>query len=329
MKLQLTSSFLIIGIAPMIACSSDSGGSDSGDDDAFILDLAGTHTQYVADTIIIPTMTGQSGMLALDIDKDGRPDNGLGNALSALANEGVDLQPTVTDGVNTGSSIILADLQATALDNASGVGLRFYLGGNPNPPACSDVTMPDTCGMHLMGGASFDFIVGSPDDALIGGRLIDGTFKAQAPGTVTLNLSFVEGKPPTTLKLIGTRTEFTVKADGTMSGELVGAISPALLSPVASQLIIDLITKDCIGTFPDCCTADSPGKFFLDLIDSNDEDCMVTSEQVASNSIIRSLLSPDVDMFNGTTFDPGVDGVDDSISLGLGFSAVGATFARP
>ncbi len=332
MKRRLTSLFSIFCI-PMMACGSDGG--DGGGGGGFEIDPAGTHTQYVADTVSIPAKSGQAGLFALDIDKDGRPDNGLGGTLSALANSGnIDLQAAVTDGVNAGSIIVLADLQATALDSASGVGISFYLGENPNPAACTDVTMPNTCGKHLMGDASFGVAAGSPSDALIGGALIGGKFETQAPGTVALSLNLVDGQAPLEVKLIGAHTEFSVKADGTMSGgKLVGAITKDdadnKLLPAISKLITDLIADDCMGTDPTCCTAGSTGETLLNLIKDPDKDCKVTTEEIAANPIISSLLAPDVDMLNGTTFDPGVDEIDDAISLGLGFSTVGATFTRP
>ena len=69
----------------------------------------------------------------------------------------------------------------------------------------------------------------------------------------------------------------------------------------------------------------------------DDPDCAVTLEELGNNSLISSLLAPDVDLFDcsggewptGCCFDPRVDGVKDSLSVGLGFTGVGATFTLP
>ena len=61
------------------------------------------------------------------------------------------------------------------------------------------------------------------------------------------------------------------------------------------------------------------------LFDEN-EDGMVTEEELRANALIESTVgNPDLDLFDGDgQFDPNVDGVKDSLSLGLGFTAVGA-----
>ena len=335
MKLRLTSFFSILCVVPMIACGGDDGATGDGDGDGdFMVDPAGTHTQYVADVVTIPTMSGQSAMFALDIDGDNQPDNGLGGTLSALAQVGnLDLQTAVTDGVNAGSIIVLTDLQATSLTSASGVGMSFYLGENPTPAACTDENDPTTCGQHLDGNGAFDVTSGSPADALIGGALVGGNFETQAHGTVKLELELIDGQAAIPLELIGARTKFTVNADGTISsGVLVGAITKdqadTVLLPAISGIIIGIVDEDCALDVNSMCVCTGTGDNLQMILDANN-DCVVTDEEVASNDLVASLFNTDVDMLNGTTFGPGIDEIDDAISLGLGFSSTGATFTRP
>ena len=52
--------------------------------------------------------------------------------------------------------------------------------------------------------------------------------------------------------------------------------------------------------------------------------------EFADDPLIGSLLSPDLDLFDGMgNFNPRVDGIRDSLSLGVGFTGVGATFPWP
>ena len=56
----------------------------------------------------------------------------------------------------------------------------------------------------------------------------------------------------------------------------------------------------------------------LSATDISPKDCMVTSDEIKNNSLIVSLLSPDVE----------IDGVQ-ALSLGIKATATGATFTVP
>ena len=63
--------------------------------------------------------------------------------------------------------------------------------------------------------------------------------------------------------------------------------------------------------------ADSTGASYIGLFDA-DDDCAISVAEVASNSVIASLLAPDVT----------VEG-EMALSLGFGTSAVRAQFVAP
>ncbi len=64
--------------------------------------------------------------------------------------------------------------------------------------------------------------------------------------------------------------------------------------------------------------------------DDTDTDGTITADELRTNALIMSLLSPDVDLFGSMgNDDPRVDGVNDSLSFGVGFTAVGAVFDLP
>jgi hypothetical protein len=65
----------------------------------------------------------------------------------------------------------------------------------------------------------------------------------------------------------------------------------------------------------------------LSLFDEN-HDFQITTEELAGNSLLAVLLTPDVDLFraNGK---PGHDGVADALSFGIGFTVKTAVFTEP
>lgn len=59
----------------------------------------------------------------------------------------------------------------------------------------------------------------------------------------------------------------------------------------------------------------------------NDAADRVDSQEVRENDLIAALLSPDVDLLDSDgAFKPRTDGIKDALSLGLGFTAVTASF---
>jgi hypothetical protein len=64
----------------------------------------------------------------------------------------------------------------------------------------------------------------------------------------------------------------------------------------------------------------------LELFD-DDGDGTITVAEVLENALIASLLSPDLDLIDERgQLNPRSDGIKDSMSVGFGFDAVGASF---
>lgn len=327
MKLRLAFVSAAIGAVAITGCGSDGdGGGETVNPD-------GTHTQYVADTITIPGSAAEATQLGLDLDGDDVADNALGQNLSILATQGVNLQESVDEAIATASIVLLADVQATALDNATGVGFSVYLGTDQTTPAaCTDPDDITTCGNHLDGSGSFEVDPSSPSDALIVGSILGGGFQTSTVGNVTLQLELVDGEPPIELNLIGARAEFNATATTLSSGKLGGAITEDEarnnILPVIISLVQATVAEDCTLGPPDCCESGSTGETILSIFDT-DMDCAVSQQEVEDNDLIGTVLSPDVDLLDANGNFGNGDGVDDSISLGLGFTGVGATFTRP
>jgi hypothetical protein len=323
---------------PLVACGSS--GDDDGDDDDDVgacyddpgacVDPTGSDTQYVADTITMPTSATQAQQLGIDLDGDpqGRPDNALGQILSTLASQGdINLQESINEQVDDGGLILLFNLKATGLTTAVDAGGWIYLGDNPSPEPCTTAD-PPVCGQHLSGQGTFDVAASSPTDAVLHGDII-GSKLTGGPGKVTLELALGD-IDPITVNMIGARMEVNVATTALTSGKIGGAVTQAELDnnvlPAIVTVMDESISEDCLGAAPTCCTEGSTGETLIDLFDE-DDDCAVSLEELRTNDLISSLLSPDVDLLdeNGD-FNPRVDEVKDSLSLGIGFSAVGASF---
>jgi hypothetical protein len=335
---------LLVAVASIFAVSTAACGGDNGGDPPIQEEVnpAGTHHQYVMNQLLLPTNATQANQygLVLDDNPQNRPNNALGQILSTLSSAGdLNLQEQIDEQVTQGSIIMLANMQATALTTATGVGVWVYLGANPDPEPCQDAN-DMVCGRHLQGDASFTISPSSPTDALVVGQNVGGQFRG-GPGTVTIELSLVEGADSLTVDLIGARMEIgAVSETGLTMAKLGGAITKQDLDTVVLPTIVDLMADvvegDCQLGPPDCCTAGSTGQTLVDLFDE-DGDCEISLEELRTNSLIASLLAPDVDLLDcpnadsppaDCTFHPNQDGIKDSLSLGIGFTATGATFPR-
>ena len=328
MRLVNRSFVCIVGALSLglVAC----GGG--GDDDGTTIDPTGTDHTYVAATLNLPENAAEAMMLGLDID--GKANDGVDNQLGmvlgsigALAPD-LDLQMAVDEQIAQGDIILLANVKAKDLTNASGVGFYVYLGENPNPPACTDAN-DMVCGRHLTGTASFSIAASSPTDAAIGGRIIAGKFTG-GPGTVNLQIA-LSGGVPIDLPLQRARAELTsISATGWTSGKIGGAISqedintevvPAIADTVRTSFDETCATNTQGGTMANMCmcTAGETGETLRGLFDKTPYDCNITDEEV--QMVVSGFLTPDIDLDG--------NGTNDALSLGIGVTGVGGTFTPP
>lgn len=337
--------FVMAAALSMTAVACGGGGDDDDDGGQPPVDPTGTNTQYVVDRILMPTTAAQASMFGLNLDGDeqGRPDNALGQILSTLAGQAggdFNLQESIDEQVADGSIILLANVKATALTTAAGVGTWIFLGENPSTPPCASDT-DTTCRGHLNGSTSFDVSSASPpaDDVLISGQIVGGKMTG-GPGNVTIEISLVSGEDTgIVIDLVGARISVNSVSDTALTGGILGgAVTEEALDadimPALHGILADTIGEDCTGTAAPCCEDGSTGQLLIDLFDESEpQDCMVTLEELKNNSLISSLLAPDVDLFDGDpsagNFAPRKDGVKDALSLGIGFTAVPGTFTNP
>ena len=307
----------------LVACGGDDGGNVTPE---------GTHYHYVANAVYVPTSNTQAREYGLDLNADGTVDNQLGMVLSTLAGMGFDIQATIDTAVAEGSIILLADFQTKDFMNTTAAGVQVFLGENPTPAACGagEMYTPMTktgCKKHLDGNGSFSIAASSPQNAALGGKIVNGTFTG-GPGDLSLQIA-LGGTDAIKLDLIGARAKGSAITDaqigsGTSGGIVFGGavtkedIDTKVIPAIQAQLV-PIIMEDCTEpTMPatGCgCMADSTGKTILGLFDTSPKDCAVSVDEIKNNSLIVSLLAPDVTI-NGKM----------ALSLGIKATAVKATY---
>jgi hypothetical protein len=173
------------------------------------------------------------------------------------------------------------------------------------------------------GAGSFSIDPSAPLDSVLAGSISQGHFEG-GPGTARIELVVLG--VPVLLDLIGARISADVSVSGCENAKLGGAITQ---TQVHSSLFPALATgiNSKIAADPGCPADCSPDvQTLLDLFDT-DHDVFITVAEIESNSLIQALFAPDVDLLDANgAFNPRVDGVSDSLSIGVGFSCAGATF---
>ena len=283
----------------------------------------GPHYHYVANKVFVPTSSNESREYGLDLNGDGTVDNQLGNTLAALKSQGgFDVQTTIDTSVNEGSIILLAAFQTKDFTSSSAAGIQVFLGSNPMPAACNG-SADTTCGHHLDGTGSFDIDPNGPSNAALSGKIVGGTFTG-GPGNLSLQIA-VGGTEPIQLDLIGAKAKASGITDtqigsGTSGGVIfAGAITKndidTKIIPAIQPQLETTIMRDCTQVLPDCgCMASSTGSTILSFFDAN-KDCHVSLDELKTNSLVMSLLQPDVT----------IDG-QMALSIGVKATAVKATY---
>lgn len=275
------------------------------------------HIAYVVNALTWPTTANEARTVGFDLDGNGTIDDQFGATLAALRSQGgIDVQTPTDTAIAHGVSITLADVQAPDL-SAPSAGFTLYAGTNPNPAPCADST-DTSCGHHLTGTGSFD-VAAMPRDTPIVGPIASSLYVG-GPGHLTLPV-YVASGTPALITLLAAHVQFTLSPNGLMQGRLGGAIAitdlEAKLYPAMVQGYAATIARDCnmLQSPPSCgCIQGSDGSTLVSFFDAN-HDCAITVPELEQSSLVMSLFQPDVT----------VEG-QPAMSLGVAFSAVGATY---
>lgn len=272
---------------------------------------------YLMDSMQVPQTSSEATQVALDLDRDRRPDNALGGLLAALANSAdLPIAALQMELIGSGRILELVGIDAASLDDATMVPVLVSRGADLDGDASDNFSGAEGFALDPLEGAD-----GQLEGVLTAGRLRAG------PGTVPMQLAMFGVTPEVVaLRGVGARIRALASADGLAGGRFCGALTDqevdAVLIPAMAAGVDSIVQRDCPGG---PCTSDTQGAELAPLFDEN-EDGMVPEEEFRANALVESTIgNPDLDLFDADgDFDPNVDGVKDSLSFCLGFSAIGA-----
>jgi hypothetical protein len=273
------------------------------------------HLKYVTDTMTVPISAAEARAVGFDLDGDGVADNALGMFFSVMADQNLDFYGALNSSIQSGHVVMLHSLVARALNQDAAATWRVYYG----KPKASPV---------FDGTGRFAVDPAAPTSSKLIGPLTHRAFTSHR-GTIPLRIAFASNQPVMELHLLAARIASTCTALRCTNGRLGGAIRKtefnAEFYPALAALFASEIGPSCTESTPAECS--DMAKNLLQIFDAN-HDYVITAQEMRDDSLIKAILAPDLDLFaaNGK---PGHDGVADSISLGLGFTAVKAGFALP
>jgi hypothetical protein len=272
---------------------------------------------WVVDKQLLPKTNAEAKLYGLDLNADGVVDNQLGAVFAALTSQGIDLQ-AIADAAVARGQILMLGAAALGVGAPDGATFTLYTGTDPQPPPCNGTT-DVVCRRHLTGTGAFGIAATSAHDQPLSGTIASSTLVA-GPGH--LQVAVVFPGVPVLLDLIGARVRLQSVGAGSLGQSVIAGgvtvtqrdtrIYPAMQQSMSAQVAIDCPTL----APPDCgCAAGSLGRTYLSLFDISPKDCKITLDEVANNTLIKSLFAPDVKLEG-----------QDAISLGFSVTAVKATF---
>jgi hypothetical protein len=270
-----------------------------------------TEYHFVTNKLLLPTTQEQSQEFALNIDGDAQNDvdNKFGELLALLAsvNQGMELQSTLDQAINSGQLISLHVVQASDPVNDPNVLWSIFLGQSTQSAPVFD------------GSDQLTLDSGVPVNSPLVGALTNGHFVG-GPGMTHIKMMLLG--QVVDVDLIGVKLEADFSPNGCTNGKIGGGItsdefSSNLLPAIASG-INQMSTAD-----------QTVANTFLPIFDG-DGNGTITAEELENNPLLMLAVSPDLDLLDGSgNFNPGQDGVKDSYSAGLGFTCAPAVFTVP
>jgi hypothetical protein len=281
------------------------------------------------------TMPGGTNHFPYDVDGDGSNENKVEDVVVGLEGAGLSIQAAFDSHLEDGDVLMLMDVQGGSLTTGCANVILREAKPAAMPPAYNGMDSftpnPDYTAVKLAGN-------------LTNGKLTTTAPKNQPPASLgVLKLSVpitLDYKLP--LILYGARVEGQLTANGVTMGRLHGALKKVDIEnfsfPVVAQaltqrinelpndaeedLMISIfentqstISQQKCATTPALCCATNPTT------------CKITPEEVGACPLIKQLIAPDIRMFEGETWTPTPGGGSpESLSFGIGFAGVKATF---
>ncbi len=274
--------------------------------------LEGPHYQYVMSDLRIPINNVSARETGLDLNGDKAIDNQLGMVFGTLANMGLGVGGTAREAMLRGGLTVLADLQTIDLEESDLSGLTTYLGRDPSPTPCLDPARLETCGQQFLGHGHFSIEPDSSSD-LGQAPLHQGVFLAGMrvlPIEIALDIN-----APLRLDLREARVRFTSMSQAGFTGVIGGLITAddvnRVIIPQAAREMQRIVGSECgqASGIPPCGCIDNARAEVLQHYFDDNNDCEVSLDEVATSSLVQSLLTPDVttNKVQGLSFGVGVE----------------------
>jgi hypothetical protein len=295
--------------------------------------------KFVLDTVTMPDSAVPEKKFLYDVDGNGDTENQLAVAANLINSSGASgLQAPVDAALRSGTLLQLLQIQSRdpALMNDSPIGVSGYVGATPTG---QDPTM------DLTGHAMLDVDpTDEPAQHALEGSLVAGTgdtFHLPA-GAFPIRLPISPDQPPVPMTLYAAHARFEAqtRAAGDAGTELVlrnGMLNGGLQSteihqkliPAIAQLLNSIIVMNPTGT---------QARTILALFNENPcrgpggacltgQDNTIEPMELEDSTIVQNALKSDLDLFDAQgNFNPNSDQVMDSVSMGVGFTGVGAVF---
>jgi hypothetical protein len=307
----------------------------------------GSTGKFVADTLKVPA---QRTDYAFDLTGSGRTENQLGIIMGALAQQSLNPQQGVDMALASGQVVLLISEKSadSTFQSDSCAQAQIQNGVSVKTPPTSGASY--TIDPTQAGGTFYGPIAG-------------GKFNSAPPATTTkpvtvsLQLPLVPNSDPLKLSVVGAHVQFTYAGGKITGGQINGAIKATDINNNVIPKVADLLenklamdkpptstdmsilslfdTGGTAGPMPSGCTM-SCTSTCQNAANADKRPCACAANgdgivdlcEVATNSIIHSVLSPDVQMFDSSgNYAPQANPTNkDSLSIGLAFTAIPATF---
>ena len=328
----------LLSILPLTfaACGGSSAKGDGGTStDTDCTSSGGSNKAlYVANTVTVPQSKTD---LAIDLNGDGRVDNQLGSIVNILGTEMLNVQMGVTMAVQAGSLIVLGtETSSDATFQTDSCASTIVERG------AVTTTAPKYDGTDV-------FTAVTDGAGTFSGPITGGKFNSSSPVTtknpvsLTILLPLIAGADPVELDVEGGQLEYKRDTTGVVTGgelhgflrstnvqsKVIPNVALLLSSKVAEtpQTATDMQIAQIFDTGGAASTACGATCTNPDGTCAKAGDMKIDICEVSTNNLIQQVLAPDIQMFQNGVYDPNpANTTKDSLSLGLGFTFVKASF---
>jgi hypothetical protein len=232
--------------------------------------FTGPSHRFVVDRITIPTTNNAAREAGADLNGDGTVDNQIAMVLSTLAGQGTTDPKYAPDLIASGAIASSVEIIADDLINDPTVGVVFH--------------GEDRDSGHPMGGTLSDGVF-----------ISNRTATATALGTATFHIPLWTDADPAVFQLDNAQIDLIPDGAGGYNAKLAGTVTNAHAVDAAYAGVPQLFAA-----------RPTDHMVFMTLLDQAPRDWQVSEHEFATNSLIQSLLYPDITVHGVDTLSFGI-----------------------